>query len=229
MFEQPSYGKDTLICKRVISFPMFTKSQCTRMLKKIEEYSKHAPKHRPNSMNNYGTILPKEEMTTLIDFVNAHSKKFKDIGGQNLFLSHAFTVQYKHGEDLSLDMHTDDSDVTCNVCLGKEFMGGDLAFCGLQYENTHRKLRHIYVHKIGYAVMHPGNQRHGALPIIKGERVNLIMWFKSRIPIPRQPYIRGSSDPVCVSHTHDGDGSKNNGVQYYRDMSPFVIMSHKLS
>eukprot|EP00854_Cymbomonas_tetramitiformis_P003011 gene3011-biopygen2950 len=34
------------------------------------------------------------------------------------------------GEDLGLDMHTDDSDVTYNVCLGKEFEGAGLTFCG---------------------------------------------------------------------------------------------------
>lgn len=32
-------------------------------------------------------------------------------------------VKYKAGQDLGLDMHTDDSDVTVNVCLGKDFRG----------------------------------------------------------------------------------------------------------
>ena len=31
---------------------------------------------------------------------------------------HSFMVQYRQGEDTGLDMHTDDSDVTFNVCLG---------------------------------------------------------------------------------------------------------------
>ena len=30
---------------------------------------------------------------------------------------HSFMVQYRQGEDLGLDMHHDDSDVTMNVCL----------------------------------------------------------------------------------------------------------------
>ena len=36
---------------------------------------------------------------------------------------HSFMVKYKAGQDLGLDMHTDDSDVTVNVCLGKDFSG----------------------------------------------------------------------------------------------------------
>lgn len=221
MFETPIYKDEEIVCPRVISFKMFTRKQCKKMLQSIDKYSKNAPKRQPNSMNNYGVILPKNTMNHLTKFVNDHSKSFSDIGGGDLKLNHAFTVRYKHGEDLHLDMHTDDSDITCNVCIGRNFKGGDLAFCGMQYEQTHRKLRSVYIHKVGYAVIHPGNQRHGALPIIEGERVNLVMWFKSSKPIPSKAYIRGSSDPVCVSHTHDYDGNKKNGVQAYKHSTPF--------
>ena len=33
---------------------------------------------------------------------------------------HSFCVSYKPDEDRGLDMHTDNSDVTLNVCLGRE-------------------------------------------------------------------------------------------------------------
>ena len=39
--------------------------------------------------------------------------------GSNFSAHHSFMVQYRKGEDLGLDMHHDDSDVTLNVCLGK--------------------------------------------------------------------------------------------------------------
>ena len=39
--------------------------------------------------------------------------------GSHFDRHHTFVVRYKVGEDLGLDMHTDDSDVTFNVCLGK--------------------------------------------------------------------------------------------------------------
>ena len=45
---------------------------------------------------------------------------------------HTFVVQYEPGKDLGLDMHTDSSHVTFNACLGKEFTGAPLVFCGMQ-------------------------------------------------------------------------------------------------
>jgi hypothetical protein len=36
---------------------------------------------------------------------------------------HSFIVRYKVGEDIDLAKHVDDSEVTVNVCLGKEFEG----------------------------------------------------------------------------------------------------------
>lgn len=48
---------------------------------------------------------------------------FPDYGGANLDSHHAFIVRYKIGEDLDLSTHTDDSEVTLNVCLGKDFTG----------------------------------------------------------------------------------------------------------
>ena len=49
----------------------------------------------------------------------------------NLGRPAATQVRYRSDEDAGLDMHTDDSDVTFNVCLGKEFTGAGLTFCGL--------------------------------------------------------------------------------------------------
>ncbi len=40
-------------------------------------------------------------------------------------------MQYKLTEDRALDFHYDDSHVTLNVCLGRQFEGGDLYFKGM--------------------------------------------------------------------------------------------------
>ena len=77
---------------------------------------------------------------------------------------------------LGLDMHTDDSDVTFNVCLGKQFTGSGLIFCGMMGSPEHRQLSAIYHHKVGRCVVHLGRKRHGADNIATGERVNLIIW-----------------------------------------------------
>jgi hypothetical protein len=65
--------------------------------------------------------------------------------------------------DKGLDMHHDSSEVTVNVCLGKEgFQGGGLRFCGLAGTSTYRSLQYTLQHVIGRAVVHLGRHRHGA-------------------------------------------------------------------
>merc|ERR1719231_1610739 len=61
--------------------------------------------------------------------------------GSYLGHHHSFIVRYKVGEDLGLDMHTDDSDVTYNICLGKEFSGAGLTFCGMMSKSTTASFR----------------------------------------------------------------------------------------
>ena len=80
--------------------------------------------------------------------------------GQSFEDHHSFMVQYKEGQDLGLDMHTDDSDVTFNVCLGREdFTGAGLTFCGTVGEPDHRIYNHTYKHVLGRAVLHLGSRR----------------------------------------------------------------------
>ena len=134
---------------------------------------------------------------------------------------HSFIVQYQRGIELNtdlvengkegtvlaaalapvgdkgLDMHSDSSEVTVNVCLGKEgFRGGGLRFCGQAGTPDYRKLQCTLQHVIGRAVVHLGRHRHGADDLLPAdssssslgaaetlspanERLNLIMWLRS--------------------------------------------------
>lgn len=53
---------------------------------------------------------------------------YPECGGNALDSHKAFTVHYKIGEDLDLSYHYDNAEVTLNVSLGKEFVGGELFF-----------------------------------------------------------------------------------------------------
>ena len=76
-------------------------------------------------------------------------------------------------------MHTDDSDVTFNVCLGLNFEGAGLQFCGLMGAPNHRHHTYTYQHVRGSCVCHLGRKRHGADDITSGERLNIILWNHS--------------------------------------------------
>ena len=71
-------------------------------------------------------------------------------------------MQYQQGKDLGLDMHTDNSDVTFNVCLGREFAGAGLTFCGYMGQPSHRHFTYRHSHVKGHCVVHLGRRRHGA-------------------------------------------------------------------
>lgn len=91
-------------------------------------------------MNNYGMILGMLDQfpsyfTDEIGFYPLIQKiiddylqpitqmLFPEDYGDSLDDHHCFLVRYKAGEDVKLALHVDDSEVTLNVCLGKEFKG----------------------------------------------------------------------------------------------------------
>jgi len=208
----------------VYSFPLFTQEFCERYIEEIYSfYASGLPVRRPNSMNNYGVVLNEIGLEPMNDMLQtkilqpiAHAL-FGDVGA-HLGHQHTFIVRYKVGEDLGLDMHTDDSDVTFNVCLGKDFEGAGLQFCGNQAEVMHRKASKVYHHVKGRCVAHLGHRRHGADDITAGERLNLIIWnhnpeYRKSHLYARYNMQRRSSydqeheppDAVCVSFTHDRD------------------------
>jgi ubiquitin-protein ligase len=201
----------------VFSFPVFTMEFCQLLVEEIFNfYATGLPAKRPNSMNNYGIILNE---IGLEPFVAELQKMFQPIGeiffpgaGHVWDGNHCFIVRYREGEDLGLDMHTDDSDVTFNTCLGLDFDGAGLQFCGQMGAENHRKHTYTFHHKKGSCVCHLGRKRHGADDISRGERLNIILWnhsstFRESLEYTDPDYAKeiGPPDEVCVSYTHDRD------------------------
>jgi hypothetical protein len=180
----PKIMKQETTDTKVFTFEIFTKEFCAKFVEEIEHFeSTGLPISRPNSMNNYGLILADLGFTDFIDqLLLKYMAKFARFfypewrEAQNLDSHHSFIVQYKTNEDLDLGFHYDDSHVTLNVCLGKEFTGGELYFRGLYHfsetHNEHFKLAHAP----GRGVVHLGQHRHGAHKITSGARYNLIIW-----------------------------------------------------
>jgi hypothetical protein len=191
--------------KNIYSFDLFTEDFCDTLLKELDNYdSSGLPQRRPNTMNNYGIIVNEIGMQSLMDgllgILEPIVKKLfaTEPVVYGLDHHHSFVVQYKSNHlkgDRGLDMHHDASEVTMNVCLGRDnFRGGDLLFCGMADGNDHRKYQFSYKHVKGRAVIHLGRHRHGAEDIIPAhdsrsgddagvdsERLNLIMWLRSSV------------------------------------------------
>lgn len=145
---------------------------------------------RPNTMNHYGAVLDifgfapflRQLMCTYV--TPLATLFFPEVGGATLDSHHGFVVEYQPGKDVKLDFHVDTSEVTLNVCLGKEFTGGNLYFrgvrCSRHQETPWTPAEDFEVgHRPGQAILHRGRHRHGAHPIISGQRHNLILWCRS--------------------------------------------------
>lgn len=204
----------------VYSFSLFSDEFCDMFLDELDGfYASGLPIDRPNSMNNYGIIVNHIGLRPAItrfqkDVLEPLAKLLFPVRSQGGFDGHhSFMVKYTAGEDLGLDMHTDDSDVTFNMCLGRNFTGAALTICGDSRMPSHRLFHHSYAHVRGRALIHLGSRRHGADDIRWGERNNLIVWNQntryraSSEYVNKQPYHKeeGEPDPRCLSYTHDRD------------------------
>ena len=203
----------------IYAFDLLSDAFCELLLAELGNFEASGlPVSRPNSMNNYGVVLNSIGMErTMDDLQRTYVRPLVDllfpVEGEHIDHHHSFMVQYKHGEDLGLDMHTDACDVTLNVCLGKEFTGAGLTFCGVRGDASGNERRFSYRHQHvkGRGLLHLGHQRHGADDIVSGERFNLIMWNKSssyrttrhfmskynqvRAPRARCPALRPADEP----------------------------------
>jgi hypothetical protein len=180
---------------QVYVFDMLQPRFCRELLEEAAAFeawcdNRGLPLIRPNTMNNYGTVLDSIGFGPLLQqlmeqyILPFSARLYPDVGGDSLDSHHGFIVEYKVGKDTSLDFHVDASDVTLNVCLGKKFTGGTLYFRGIRCSHCQEtpwqpEEEFEIEHAPGQAILHRGKHRHGANPIISGERHNLIVWCNS--------------------------------------------------
>lgn len=202
------------------SFAVFSDEFCDLLLSELDGfYASGLPISRPNSMNNYGIIVNHIGLQPVISTLQRTVLQpladllYPEQAAGGFDGHHSFMVRYRAEEDLGLDMHTDDSDVTFNFCLGRNFTGAALTLCGDSRTPDHRQFAHSYTHVRGRALVHLGSRRHGADNIHTGERNSLIVWNqnqrhrRSAAYVNRQPYEAEAAppDPRCLSFTHDRD------------------------
>lgn len=181
----------------ILTFEMLQPRFCEMLLTEVENFEKwvHETKFRimrPNTMNKYGAVLDDFGLETMLDklmedFVRPISRVFfSEIGGSTLDSHHGFVVEYGMDRDVELGFHVDDSEITLNVCLGKQFAGGELFFRGVRCDKhvnteTHPEEILDYSHIPGRAIIHRGRHRHGARATTAGHRINLLLWCRSSV------------------------------------------------
>jgi len=98
--------------------------------------------------------------------------------------------------------HTDDSEVTLNLCLSDDFEGGELNFWGERGLQDVGKYMTSYTPEAGRAILHPGRLMHSVSEVTAGERHVLIVWARS---------WKGIRDGVCPCCWMNGRGAGRRG------------------
>lgn len=95
--------------------------------------------------------------------------------------------------------HTDDSEVTMNICLSDDFTGGKVEFRGLRGTPNEGELVDSYEPVLGRSIMHAGRHFHDVTPVESGERFVLILWARSWTG------VRSKHCPCCWLNRRDGE------------------------
>lgn len=183
----------TKVAPGVYQCRLLDPAQIFRLRQYLDEASQSKiPTRRPNGMNRHGIILTQnadgctslerwnvwyQELTEtyLKPIGRSFFSEYYVSGNADDAESYAFTIRYKQGEDIALKEHSDSSLYTFNINLNfpdETYEGSSLHFVhnetGKQYNVTQSP---------GIAVLHRGMTRHAALPIERGHRLNLVIWF----------------------------------------------------
>lgn len=116
--------------------------------------------------------------------ISRHLFRETELEGGELDYRHGYVVGYKAQPTTSsprerLVAHTDDSEVTLNVCIGDDFEGGTLNFRGLRGTEGEGQLLESFEPKLGTALLHSGRHFHEVTQVITGNRFMFIMWARS--------------------------------------------------
>jgi len=170
----------------VYTFDLFTPEFCDALLHEMDHLEESGiPLRRPNGMNRYGAILSHlgfqegllEPLMRCVLAPLGHELWPEWVCLRDCDETYGFIVRYRIGEDVDLAEHADTSNITLNVCLGRDFADGDLYFKGVRFtDSEHEQQEYIVGHRKGIAVLHLGGHFHGVRPISKGERSNLVVW-----------------------------------------------------
>lgn len=184
---------------------LFTPKFVEELLEELEHIeSSGIPRRRPNGMNRFGAILDKVGLAALSKgladryFRPLGAMLFPELAGPtDLEEEYAFTIRYEGRGDTELAKHGDASVVTLNLCLGRQgWQGGEVRFFesggtgiyALPLGNASAGAGNVSFQP-GLGLLHRGQHKHQALPLLSGERSNMILWLMGRHGVVRAaPY-----------------------------------------
>ena len=191
----------------VYSFPLLSADFCSKLqgyvravAKMLQQESKEYS-HLHSTIRDLDTIglgwLNDILFHVILKPISSHLFQESEMMGRDLDWRQGYIAAYSASPSEAkprqrLVPHTDDSEVTMNVCIGDDFTGGNLHFKGLR--GTPRggiDLVGEYKPQIGRAIVHAGRHFHEVSVVTAGDRFAYIMWSRS------WNGVRASTCPCC--------------------------------
>ncbi|KAG7594504.1 Prolyl 4-hydroxylase alpha subunit [Arabidopsis thaliana x Arabidopsis arenosa] len=182
----------------VLVFQMFQPDFFEKLILEVENFRKWAhetnfPIRRPNKTSKHGVILDDFGLDIMFkklmeDFIFPICKVFfPEVCGAMFDSHYGFFIENGEDKDAELGCRVDDSEITLDVCLRKQFEGGEISFVGTRCQKhyeTNIKPEEVfrYYHTQGQAILHRGRHRHGARATTAScYRANMILWCRNSL------------------------------------------------
>jgi len=192
----------------VYSFPLLSESFCMRLrtllkhimiISETPEYVHLNLGRRPIDMDAINFAWLNDFLLHLIVRpLSCLIFRTSELDGGDLDFRHGFVTGYSPRPSASsgthrqwLNSHTDDSEITLNLCLGGTFKGGDLTLSGLRGVDEEDWDNVVYSPSEGTAVLHVGRMLHRVSTVTSGERYAYVLWARS------WGDVRNKSCPCC--------------------------------
>ena len=183
------------------SFQLFRDDLCTSLVEEIRNFLKFRNEIEKTKGPILGTLRERLVLKDMkLDSFSSDvfqkvviplSKQVFDKHTSDLDFQHSYFVGYAPNECPTRNLirnalipHSDDSEITLNVCLSDGYTGGELNFHGAVSKDEFPtgvapKVEYTYKHRLGRCVLHLGKQIHSVSSVTQGERHVLIMWCRS--------------------------------------------------
>ncbi|KAG7594505.1 Prolyl 4-hydroxylase alpha subunit [Arabidopsis thaliana x Arabidopsis arenosa] len=161
----------------VFVFQIFQPDFFQKLIVEVENIKKWAHEkkfqiRRPYHTSRYGVVLDDFGLDIMLkqlmeNFIFPVCKVFfPEVCGTMFDSHHGFIVENGADRDAPLDHHIDDSEITLNVCVRRQYEGGEISFIGtrcVKHMRTNIKPEEVfhYCHTLGQAILHRGRHRHG--------------------------------------------------------------------
>ncbi|EOA37893.1 hypothetical protein CARUB_v10009361mg [Capsella rubella] len=203
----------------VFVFQMFHPAFFQILLSEVENFRMWALRtmlkiKRPTSKSMYGVVLDDFGLDIMLnklkeEFIFPLCKVlFPEVCGEMFDSHHGVVVEYGENRSVAeLGYQIDDSEITLNVCLSKQFAGGELCFRGLRCKKHARaeakpEETFDYSQIPGQAILYRGCHRNGARATTSGYRANMILWCRNSLFREMETYQKECSD-WCGQCAHE--------------------------